>query len=100
VVLFYRGCHVGVAAGHARKESIILVPRLLLYSDEPILVGGLESVLRRAEGFELLPTCATVACLMEQMTASEPDVILMALTVDITFDLLTEMRHAALRLVG
>jgi DNA-binding NarL/FixJ family response regulator len=68
--------------------------RLLLYSDEPILVEGLESVLRRAEGFELLPTCGTVACLMEQMAISEPDVILMALTVDITFDLLTEMRHA------
>ncbi len=41
--------------------------RILLYSDEPILAKGLESVLRQVEGFDLLPTCGTVTCLMEQM---------------------------------
>jgi hypothetical protein len=41
--------------------------RILLYSDEPILSKGLESVLRQAEGFELLPPCGTVAGLMEQV---------------------------------
>ena len=35
--------------------------RILLYSDEPILAKGLESVLRQVEGFDLLPTCGTVA---------------------------------------
>ena len=43
--------------------------RILLYSDEPILAKGLESVLRQVEGFELLPTCGSVASLMEQMAA-------------------------------
>ena len=33
--------------------------RVLLYSDEPILAKGLESVLRQIEGFELLPTSNT-----------------------------------------
>ena len=42
--------------------------RILLYSDEPILAKGLESVLCQIEGFELLPTCGTVSCLLEQMT--------------------------------
>ena len=41
--------------------------RILLYSDEPILAKGLESVLRQVEGFELLPTCGTVASLLENL---------------------------------
>jgi DNA-binding NarL/FixJ family response regulator len=68
--------------------------RILLYSDEPILAKGLESVLRQAEAFDLLPTCGTVACLMEQMTAGAPDLILMDLTPEITFAVLSEMKHA------
>jgi DNA-binding NarL/FixJ family response regulator len=67
--------------------------RILLYSDEPILAKGLESVLRQIEGFELLPTCGTVACLMEQLTQGAPDLILMDLTSEITFAVLTEMKH-------
>ena len=42
--------------------------RVLLYSDEPILAKGLESVLRQVEGFELLPTSNSLASLMEQIT--------------------------------
>jgi DNA-binding NarL/FixJ family response regulator len=67
--------------------------RILLFSDEPILAKGLESVLAQAEGFDLLPTCATVASLLEQMTAGVPDVILMELTPEITFAVLSEMKH-------
>src|SRR5579885_2549024 len=68
--------------------------RILLYSDEPILAKGLESVLRQVEGFELLPTCGTVACLMEQLNHSAPDLVLMDLTPEITFAVLSEMKHA------
>jgi len=68
--------------------------RILLYSDEPILAKGLESVLRQADAFDLLPTCGTVACLMEQMIAGAPDLILMDLTPEITFAVLSEMKHA------
>ena len=68
--------------------------RVLLYSDEPILAKGLESVLRQVEGFDLLPTCGTVACLMEQMNGRAPDLVLMDLTHEITFAVLTEMKHA------
>jgi len=68
--------------------------RILLYSDEPILAKGLESVLRQVEGFELLPTCGAVAGLMEQLAQGSPDLVLMDLTPEITFAVLTEMKHA------
>jgi sulfate-transporting ATPase len=54
--------------------------RVLLYSDEPILAKGLESVLRQIEGFELLPTSNSLASLMEQITQGLPDLVLMDLT--------------------
>ena len=63
--------------------------RILLYSDEPILAKGLESVLRQVEGFDLLPTCGSVSSLMEQMTLGSPDLVLMDLTPEITFAVLS-----------
>ena len=71
--------------------------RILLYSDEPVLSKGLESVLRQVEGFDLLPSCTTVACLMEQMASSAPDLVLMDLTAEVTFGVLSEMKHALTR---
>src|SRR6266550_931508 len=71
-----------------------IMTRILLYSDEPILAKGLESVLRQVEGFELLPTCGTLAALMEQIGQSSPDLVLMDLTHEITFAVLSEMKHA------
>jgi len=67
--------------------------RILLYSDEPILAKGLESVLRQVEGFELLPTCGTVACLMDQIANGSPDLVLMDLTPEVTFGVLSELKH-------
>ena len=71
-----------------------MMTRILLYSDEPILAKGLESVLRQVEGFDLLPTCSTVSSLMEQMTQGLPDLVLMDLTPEITFAVLSDMKHA------
>ena len=68
--------------------------RVLLYSDEPILAKGLESVLRQIDGFELLPTSNTLASLMEQITQGAPDLVLMDLTAEITFAVLSDMKHA------
>ncbi len=68
--------------------------QILLYSDEPILSKGLESVLRQAPGFELLPPCATIAALMEQVAQQTPDLVLMDLTSEVTFGVLTEMKHS------
>jgi len=67
---------------------------VLLYSDEPILAKGLESVLRQVEGFQLLPTSNTLSSLMEQITQGAPDLVLMDLTAEITFAVLSDMKHA------
>ena len=68
--------------------------RVLLYSDEPILAKGLESVLRPITGFALLPTSDTLASLMDQITNGAPDLVLMDLTAEITFAVLSDMKHA------
>ena len=78
--------------GAKGKEKIMT--RILLYSDEPILAKGLESVLRQVEGFDLLPTCSSVAGVLEQTAHGAPDLVLLDLTSEITFAVLTEMKHA------
>jgi DNA-binding NarL/FixJ family response regulator len=67
--------------------------RILLYSDEPILAKGLEAVLRQVEGFDLLPNCTSVSSLVELMAQTSPDLVLMDLTPEITFAVLSEMKH-------
>jgi DNA-binding NarL/FixJ family response regulator len=76
------------------EEKVENMTRILLYSDEPILAKGLESVLRQVDGFDLLPTCGSVASLVEQMAQGSPELVLMDLTPEITFAVLNEMKHA------
>ena len=65
--------------------------QILLYSDEPILAKGLESVLRQVQGFELLPSCGTLAGVMDQMANCAPDILLMDLTPEVTFAVLRDL---------
>jgi DNA-binding NarL/FixJ family response regulator len=71
--------------------------RVLLYSDEPPLAKGLESLLRQTQEFDVLPTCSTVAALLERR-ATSPDVVLLDLTPEITFavlrDIINDLRTA------
>jgi two-component system, NarL family, nitrate/nitrite response regulator NarL len=80
---------LGVPQGNEK-----VMTRILLYSDEPILAKGLESVLRQVDGFDLLPTCTSVAGVMETVAQGSPDLVLLDLTSEITFAVLTEMKHA------
>ncbi len=68
--------------------------RVLLYSDEPILAAGFESILRQIEGIELLPTSNSLVSLMEQIAQGAADVVLMDLTAEITFAVLSDMKQA------
>ena len=68
--------------------------RILLYSDEPILAKGLESVLRLVEGIELLPSCSTLAGLRDQLDCCAPDVLLLDLTPEVTFAVLSDLKQA------
>jgi two-component system, NarL family, nitrate/nitrite response regulator NarL len=94
-----RGCahHIRTLERFAFLIRRNTLTRVLLYSDEPILAKGLESVLRQIDDFELLPTSNTLASLMEQITQGVPDLVLMDLTAEITFAVLSDMKHAMSR---
>ncbi len=68
--------------------------RIFLYTDQPILAKGLEAILAAAEGFELAGVAASVPALMESLDRTRPDVLLIDLTPEITFAVLTELKHA------
>jgi DNA-binding NarL/FixJ family response regulator len=84
----------GRKSGSGWLEKVENMTRILLYSDEPILAKGLESVLRQVDGFDLLPTCGSVASLVEQMAQGSPELVLMDLTPEVTFAVLNELKHA------
>ena len=60
------------------------MPRILLCSGEPILTRGLESVVREMAGFDLLPSCVSIAGLQGQLACSKPDVLLLELGPEVT----------------
>jgi DNA-binding NarL/FixJ family response regulator len=70
--------------------------RTLLFSDEPILAKGLESILASVEGFQLAGVCSNTAKLKEILDAGEPDILLIDLTSDVTFSILSELKKASL----
>jgi DNA-binding NarL/FixJ family response regulator len=70
--------------------------QILLFSDEPVLALGLESVLRAAEGFQLAGVCSSTSRLKEIMEAGQPDVLLIDLTSDVTFSILSELKKATI----
>jgi DNA-binding NarL/FixJ family response regulator len=72
----------------------VTMTRMLLCSEDSLLARGLESVLREVEGFELLPSCHKLAGLMEHMARGAPDLLLLDLTPDVTFAVLSEIRRA------
>jgi DNA-binding NarL/FixJ family response regulator len=72
------------------------MPRVLLYSDQPILATGLQSVLRAAGGFDLVSVCANVSDLAERVSAEQSDIALLDLTTDITFGVLSDLRRSVI----
>jgi two-component system, NarL family, nitrate/nitrite response regulator NarL len=67
--------------------------RLLLYTDEPILASGLETVLAPATGFRLTGICRSTAALIEQARLDRPDVLLLDLSPDLTFGVLLDVQR-------
>ena len=71
------------------------MPRVLLYSDQPILATGLQSVLRTADGFDVVSICSEVPALADRIAAEQTDIALLDLTSEITFGVLSDLRRAA-----
>ncbi len=70
------------------------MPRILLYTDQPILATGLQAVLGRVEGCELVSVCTQAASVAEQVAGVHADVALLDLTAEITFAVLSDLRRA------
>jgi two-component system nitrate/nitrite response regulator NarL len=53
--------------------------RLVLVDDHPLVLGGLEQLLRAEPDFEVLATCGTVAAAWDAVAAHPPDVLILDL---------------------
>lgn len=69
--------------------------RVLLFSDEPILARGLTAVLSNTDQFQLMSMCLGTAKLLEVLSGEKPDILLLDLTSDVTFSVLSELKKGA-----
>lgn len=69
--------------------------RVVLFTDEPVLAKGFSSVLASVPGLELLAVCDHPADLLEALRANPPDVVLIDLTPEVTFGLLSQLHREA-----
>src|ERR1035437_3351086 len=67
---------------------------VLLCADEPILAEGLRRVLETVPGLDLVGCCPRLEDLHEQIQTLEPDILLVDLTADVTFSVLSGLREA------
>jgi DNA-binding NarL/FixJ family response regulator len=68
--------------------------RVILYSDEPILAMGLKSILDSTNEFELISIGSGVNNLLNALRSGAADVLLLDLTSEVTFGVLSEMKKA------
>ena len=74
-------------------EEKVMSTKLLVHSDDAFLVRGLESILGRNGGFSILRSCGSVTALWEAITVRAPDVVLLELHPDVTFDFLSRLKR-------
>jgi len=69
--------------------------RIIVYSDQPILAKGLESLIAGDPSFELNASCSKVAALREHLAIESPDLAVLDLTPEITCGTLKELKSLA-----
>jgi DNA-binding NarL/FixJ family response regulator len=69
--------------------------RIVLYSNQPILAKGLESLIVADPALELSAYCSTSAALKQHMVNENPDLAVVDLTPEITFAMLGELQSLA-----
>jgi two-component system, NarL family, nitrate/nitrite response regulator NarL len=67
---------------------------VLLFANEPILAAGMRRILENAPDLELIGVCSSLDEITEQMELHRPDILLMDLTSDVTFGVLSGLREA------
>ena len=70
------------------------MPRILLYTDQPILATGLQSVLEGAQSCQLVSVSSNLTALAERVAEVQADILLLDLTPDVTFAVLSDLRRA------
>jgi two-component system, NarL family, nitrate/nitrite response regulator NarL len=69
--------------------------RVLLFTDEPVLATGFTSTVSSVPDFESVSVCHSIAELVETVPKLLPDVLLIDLTPEVTFGLLTQLQREA-----
>jgi DNA-binding NarL/FixJ family response regulator len=67
--------------------------RVLLFTDEPVLAAGFTGVLSSVAGFDAVSVCHGIADLLETVPKVVPDVLLIDLTPEVTFGVLTQLQR-------
>jgi len=70
--------------------------RVVIYSDQPILAKGLESLIADDPALDLTASCSNVAALKEHLASESPDLAVLDLTSEITSAALYELQNLAL----
>lgn len=70
--------------------------RIYLYSDQPILAKGLEAVLLAAGKFQLESSYSGIQELAERLQAHAPDILLLDVSPEVTFGVLSDIRRVVL----
>jgi DNA-binding NarL/FixJ family response regulator len=68
---------------------------VLLCADEPILAEGLRRILENVTGLDLVGCCPRLEDIRGQIDALQPDILLVDLTSDVTFSVLSGLRESA-----
>lgn len=68
---------------------------LLLCSDEPILAEGLTRILSGVDGLSMVACCPAMDDLREQLQLHQPDVLLLDMTANFTFSILSGLQEVA-----
>lgn len=68
---------------------------VFLCTDEPILAEGLTRILSTCDGLKLVSWCPSVESLGEQLGVHQPDVLLVDLTADVNFAVLSNLHQVA-----
>lgn len=69
--------------------------RIAVFTDEPVLVSGLDSILAASGAFQSAFSCANTADLFAAMDREPPDLLLADLKPELSFGLLAELRKRA-----
>lgn len=67
--------------------------RVAAFTDEPVLSTGLTDVMTEESGLSLVAAFDNLTSIISKLEALKPDVLLIDLTPEVTFGVLTELRH-------